>query len=244
MKKIAVLLSLCLNALCVCGLNAAAFRNLDFESAFSGQTAPVYSSMGVAATDALPGWILNGREEGNAKVTYNTYLLDGTDISLFSASQAISGNYSVVIENGHDWMAASQLHEVSISQTGYVSTAYKSLSMLCDLNAVNYQAADISEIYITLGGVNIPLTILESYSGDLVKVGGNIPASLRGQTLELKIGVSTDKIYAGLDYRNVAFDSISFSYSSVVPEPTSWCLLFGVCAVGGMIRKSRGARGS
>jgi len=175
------------------------FVNLNFESAkIIPDLSSAYYPYGIAISNALPGWAVNGFTQGD--ITYNDPSIGSTFVTLWATNGAqISGNYSVLLTGGLSPFPAT------ISQTGLVPIGSESLL---------FQAQPgFSSLVVTLGSENLPFFAIAT--GPNYTLYGADISPFAGQSEQLMF--SALNVSSGLN--NWSLDNIQFS-STAIPEPS------------------------
>jgi hypothetical protein len=206
-------------------VSAQGFVNLNFESA----NIPNGTSLGssIPISEGMPGWSASfvsssGSSNQATQVTYDGISLGGDVISIVDTNVGFGFNpiqrkYSAFLFGGGG--TDDQLYSAQISQTGLVPIGTQSIQLEAQL----FQGPSF---IVTLGGQTISMSLLPSFSG--FTYGGNIPSSLAGQLATLTI---TEPPPSGVPPSMLELDNISFSSSTVVPEPGPLAL----SALGGLL---------
>jgi hypothetical protein len=192
------------------------FQDLDFEEATVSGYQPVSV---VPTTAAFPGWEVYSTGAGGttplSSVWYDGVSLGGAAVSIIDnyppfGLSPLDGNYSAFLFGGGP---EQNLSSVSISQTGTVPPG--TLSIQFDGNVSG------APFTVTLGNTTIDMVPLQSFVHyDLW--GGNIPASMAGQSETLTI---TEPPPIGTVPPSMfELDDITFSTTSVIPEPSPLAL--------------------
>jgi len=186
---------------------AQGFVNLDFESAkIISDSASGYYPYGIAISNALPGWSVNGFTQGD--ITYNDPSVGSTFVTLWATNGAqISDKYSVLLTGGLSPFPAT------ISQIGQVPALTESLFFEAQ--------PGFSTLQVSLGGQNLSFFAIGAAS-NYTLYGASVSA-FAGQTEQLIF--SAINVSSGLN--NWTIDNIQFS-SSPVPEPAT----LGLAALG------------
>jgi hypothetical protein len=197
------------------------FQNLNFEEAnVSG-----YQPDGmIPTTAAFPGWEVFSTGAGGttplSSVWYDGFSLGGALVSIIDDHPPLSpldGNYSALLFGGGP---EQNLSSVSIGQTGTVPTGTQSIQFDGNVSGASFT--------VTLGNTTIDMVPLQSFAHyDLW--GGNIPASMAGQSETLTI---TEPPPIGTSPPSMLeLDDISFSPQAVIPEPNPLAL----AGIGGVL---------
>jgi hypothetical protein len=202
MKRITMIVAVAAN--CIISARGQSFSNLNFDLA---QNLPGNPTNGVlvSATNALPDWFPYAGSSALSSIYYVSNI-DGyfSIVELEGGSLALSGNeYSVELNAG-----------ASIGQTGAVPVNAESLQ---------FEANDIVNLEVALGGQNLSYALLSEGSGYNV-YGANIPTDMEGQTEALTFSV----LRGGANL----IDAIEFS-PTTIPEPSQYALIgLGAIAIG------------
>jgi len=190
---------------------AQGFVNLNFESADTSGHSP--GDMNVAIANAFPGWTGTFTSSLNTNtpslVGYDVISLGGPVISINDSSSGINsiqGVYSALLFGG----GSNPLYSSALSQTGMVPVGTESLLLDANFSGASF--------VVTLGGQNISMTPLQSFS-NYILYGGNV-SSFAGQTVDLSI---IEPPSTGTQPSSLLLDNIQFSPSSV-PEPRALSL--------------------
>jgi hypothetical protein len=193
------------------------FQNLDFESP---------NVAGYSAGNSIPidiaflgwsGYYISATSTNQAvTITYNAISLGGAAITVQDGTSAngfypLEGNFSALLFGTG---SAAGITSV-ISQTGMVPADAHSLQLFVG----TYDGFHNGPFAVSLGGQEIAMTILASYSAYTV-YGGDI-SSLAGQTAALTIAAPPALVG---EPNMVSVDHIVFS-SATVPEPGVFSLL-------------------
>ena len=206
-------------------LPAAAFQNLDFESARTPLVANDPLGYGrVPITDALPGWRGYVGTNAQALVLNNLAFLSSAGVGLAGPGEwhgalfprnIIGGSYSAFLQTGPDVAQGPPLtFYSSLGQVGLVPLSAMSLQLRIDA---------YGPFSVSLGGQPLALVPLQTAPGSTL-YGADI-SSFAGQTTDLRITSDVWLGPAGLSH--LWLDSIVFS-PVAVPEPS----VFGFVLVG------------
>jgi len=213
MKKIAIIVVCLFSAVVVCH-SQGTFQNLDFEAANVSGYSPNFP---IPAADAIPDW------QASQGVVYDGLSGGGSLIAIIDSNPSfgtapLDGNYSVYLFGGG---VTPNLFSASISQTGGIPPGTESIQL-----DASYFGAPFA---VTVGGTTIDMVPLHTFV-HYTLWGGNVPASLAGETETLTI---TEPPPTGTPPSGVELDDISFSPNpiTVTPEPSPLVLT----AIGGIL---------
>jgi hypothetical protein len=186
-----------------------AFQNLNFESAnpVIVQYSPYYPNV-VTAASALPDWTVTIGGVAQSQVFYNDPSTGTTWVSLVGPhdpyGNAIDGNYSVLLQG---FATAS-----AISQTGLIPVGTQSLLFE---GQPGYGSPTLN---VLVGTQSVPFVAVGYglYAADI--------SAWAGQTEQLTFSVPMNSL-------SWEIDDISFSATSVVPEPK----IVALSALGGLM---------
>jgi hypothetical protein len=185
------------------------FQNLNFEQANPVSAGPPYLAAYVTTASALPNWQVFYGTTPVPAIIIDVPSIGGTSASLIGPppnGNPIDGNYSVLLQGGVvDIGGVSTPEPALISQTGQISPGTESLL---------FKAVDLGPgpLDVEIGSQNISFTAVGA-GPNYTLYGANISA-WAGQTEELTFSAP----YSG-GINNWELDDISFSPSSIVPEP-------------------------
>jgi hypothetical protein len=195
------------------GFAQGTFQNLNFE-----QAEPVFvngiSGPYVTVASALPYWTAEIGGVQQTEIYQNGGSTGAAEISLLtsiSPQPPLDGNYSVLLQ-------ANPLASASISQTGEIPPG--SQSLLFDAQG------GYGQLTVTIG--NDSLTLFSVSAGPNYEVYGANITAWSGQTEQLAFTATTSY---SIGLVNWELDDISFSPTSVVPEPSPLVLT----AIGGVL---------
>ncbi len=191
-------------------IHAGQFVNLDFES----PNLPIHEVgfLEGLAIDALPGWRpLIGSVESSS-VLLNTTTISSASFSLFGPlTKQANPNHNLYSLRLYSGDAINRKSSVSISQSGLISEASKSLRL---------EARIFGEYHVTLDGTPISMS-LSATGTDFDTYFGHI-SSFSGRTVELKIETGIDRGVLNRPFMYIG--EVGFS-TSVVPEPNVYTLI-------------------
>jgi len=229
--------------------SAAAFQNLDFESAVVGTAAPITL---LPASQALPGWTSNNWDSG--QVLYDgtafdsvcTSLHDGRGIGQPQPSRdfhPLQGAYSLMLQDGETAENVNVAVDAYVCQTGDIPGYARSLMFSTDM------AYYVDHLQVSLGGTVIPMHLysvgsvvnhpsgpwfgpVETFIGDISTVAGQ-------QDVELRFTKLVQDPSNPYNHGFADIDAIQFS-TIVVPEPSSLVLLaIGILSLAGYCWRRR-----
>jgi len=213
------------------------FQNLYFERANPINAGSREYTDAVTFASALPGWGASIGGEPVTDVLLNGYTGGGASIDLFGPGWnsvepgIIDGNYTVYLQSGGSW-PLSVGGNVSLYQTGMIPAGDHSLQF----KAWNTPSID-SAFAVSFAGNNLSPVVLSSgqtASGQTYNVYGADISPYAGETGELEF----TSIVTGAP-SCTEFDDITFSTTTVTPEPNTLAL----AVMGGLALAARRWRG-
>lgn len=151
------------------------FVNLGFEN--TTLTVFVVNPAGpyYATNATVPGWL----GDPNATVPFNTVALDAAAVTLHGTDSfrpALSGNYSILLQGGSQWIPPGYTRGASVFQTGQIPVTSQSLTYL-----------GWGAFQVTFNGQSLAQVALES-APSYTRWGVDI-SSYAGQSGELRFAV-------------------------------------------------------
>ena len=207
------------------GRGQSTFQDLDFEAATPGT--PVYGPIGPyyqPVNLALPGWTVYMGTTQQTEVTQNAYSLGEGAVDIFGPKYQsagaqgtfqpgiINGNYTVFLQAG----TPTGLGDAIIEQNGTIAAKEQTLIWKQWDWLTPAQNPTASVLTVSFSG-NVLTPVVLGSGANYTLYGANI-APYAGQTGELEFDASD----TGLSW--IELDDISFSNTSVVPEPSTLAL--------------------
>jgi hypothetical protein len=193
------------------------FQNLNFEN--TTLTVTLINPWGpyYATNATVPGWAWSPQQtfgfgDPNTTVAFNNMALDAAAVTLHgpgSFEPVLSGNYSILLQGGSQYLPPGYTHGASIYQTGRIPLTAQSLTYLA-----------WAALQVSFNGQSLSPIALES-APSYTKWGIDISPYV-GQSGELRFAVP----WPG----SSMLDGIQFS-SRPVPEPR----VFGLSALGALL---------
>lgn len=191
--------------------SAKDFENLNFDE---GGIPPVSINDGAQPIGTLlPGWTAQMGAHELTEVYFGYQLANNGSVTVSPQdrrSSIFEGRYGVLLQGGAEYPSTAPVVAASISQFGLIPVGTKSLLFRADIGSptevrINGQVSPL------FGVENVPLTTV--YGVDVSRFAGQeVELSFVNYSLPDRPGA-------------VFFDSLRFSSTVTVPEPSTWALL-------------------